>query len=126
MQRLVTPVLLLLPFVVGCGSAAKDVAAGRAYVKTFYSNPAIDFKVDKVEGPEYAKVDNIPRDHIASGYPDRSAACGVRVWFTWRDGGSTTHDCWIVWVSKDHKGVGFSNPSGDEWRKYVRSLATKS
>src|SRR4051812_13572043 len=100
MRRLSTLWLLLVPFVCGCGTAAQDVAAARQYVKASYSNAAIDFKVDKVEGPEYAKVERIPRDQIASGYPDRSAACAVRVWFTWRDVGRTTHDSWIVWVSK--------------------------
>jgi hypothetical protein len=124
MRRLCTLVLLLVPFICGCGSTAKqDVAAAKEFVKGFYSNPAIDFKVDKVEGPEYAKAERIPRDHIAKGYPDRSAACAVKVWFTWRDGRSTTHDSWVVWVSQDHKGVGFSNPGDKEWRKWVKSVA---
>src|SRR4029453_2074750 len=126
MLRLIVLLLLLVPFQCGCGSAAQDVAAAREFVKGFYSNPAIDFKGDKVEGPEYANVERIPRDQIAKGYPDRSAACAVRVWFTCRDGRSTTHDSWIVWVSKDHKGVGFSNPSRDEWRNFVKLVAKES
>jgi len=126
MRQPIVLLLLLVPFLCGCGSAAKDVAAAREFVKGLYSNPAIDFKVDKVEGPEYANVARIPRDQIAQGYPDRSAACAVRVWFTWRDGRSTVHDSWIVWVSKDHKAVGFSNPSRDEWRNFVKSVAKQS
>jgi SLA1 homology domain 1, SHD1 len=126
MRRLIVLMPLLVSFLCGCGSAAQDVSAAREYVKRSYSNPGIDLKVDKVEGPEYANVEKIPRDHIAQGHPDRSAACAVRVWFTWRDGRSTVHDSWIVWVSKDHKGVGFSDPSRDEWRNLVKSVAKQS
>ena len=126
MRRLIALLLLLVPFLCGCGSAAQDVAAAKQFVAGFYSNPAIDFKVDKVEGPEYAMVQRIPRDHLGKDHPDSSAACAVRVWFTWRDGERTTHDSWIVWVSKDHKGVGFSDPSRDEWRNLVKSVAKQS
>jgi hypothetical protein len=126
MRRLIALLLLLVPFLCGCGSAAQDVAAAKQFVEGCYSTPAIDFKVDKVEGPEYAQVERIPRDRLAKEAPDRSAACAVRVWFTWRDGGRTTHDSWIVWVSKDHKGVGVSDPSREEWRKFVKSVATQS
>ena len=126
MRRLIALLLLLVPFLCGCGSAAQDVAAAKQFVEGCYSNPAIDFKVDKVEGPEYAMVQRIPRDHLGKDHPDSSAACAVRVWFTWRDGERTTHDSWIVWVSKDHKGVGFSDPSREEWRKFVKSVATQS
>ncbi len=123
MRRLSTLLLLIVPFACGCGTAAQDVAAAKQFVKGFYSNPGIVFQVDKTEGPEYAKIERIPRDQIAKGYPDRSAACAVRVWFTWRDGGRTTHDSWIVWVSKDHKGVGYSNPKTEPLRQYVKSVA---
>jgi len=131
MRRFIAFVLLCPLLTAGCGSSSsKDIAAAREYVKSSYSNPAIDFsdpaiefKVDKVEGPEYAKIERIPRERVAEAYPDRSAACAVRVWFTWRAGGRTVHDSWIVWVSKDHKGVGISDPSGGEWRKWVQSLA---
>ena len=126
MQRLIALLLLLVPFLCGCGSAAQDVAAAKEFVEGCYSNPAIDFKVDKVEGPEYAMVQRIPPDHLGKDHPDSSAACAVRVWFTWRDGERTTHDSWIVWVSKDHKGVGFSDPSREEWRKFVKAVATQS
>ncbi|HWI67848.1 MAG TPA: hypothetical protein VNS88_05680 [Nitrospiraceae bacterium] len=54
MRWLIALLLLLVPFVCGCGSATQDVAAAKQFVKGFYSNPAIDFKVDKVEGQEYA------------------------------------------------------------------------
>jgi len=94
-------------------------------VHSFYSNPDINFTITRVEGPEYAKVSKIPRDHIASGYPDRAAACAVRVWFDWGYERRTTHDSWLVWVGSDHKAVGWSNTGGDNWRKYVRSLAKK-
>jgi hypothetical protein len=33
------------------------------------------------------------------------------------------HDSWIVWISNDHKGVGFSHVGRDEWRKFVQSVA---
>src|SRR5436305_13580197 len=56
MHRLIVLLLLVVPFLCGCGFAAQDVAAAREYVKRSYSNPGIDFKVDKVEGPEYANV----------------------------------------------------------------------
>jgi hypothetical protein len=102
MRRLIVLVLLLVPCLCGCGSAAKDVAAAKEFVKGFYSNPGIEFQVDKVEGPEYATVEKIPRDQLGKDSPDRSAACAVRVWFTWRDGRSTVHDSWIVWISNGH------------------------
>jgi len=124
MRRIIILLLFVVPCISGCGrSPRQDIAAAREFIKGFYSNPAIAFNVDKVEGPEYAKIERIPRDHIAQGYPDRSAACAVKVWFTWRDGGLTTHDSWVVWVSQDHKGVGFSNPGDKEWRKWVKSVA---
>ena len=123
MRQLIVLALLLVPSLCGCGSAAQDVAAAKEYVRGSYSNPDIDFRVDKVEGPEYAQIERIPRDRLAKEAPDRSAACAVRVWFTWRIEGRTTHDSSIVWVSKDHKGVGVSNPTREEWRKFVQSVA---
>jgi hypothetical protein len=120
-------IIVLLLFVAGCGKdTAPDTAAARAFVRSKYSASHITLTYDLVEEPEYATIPKIPRDHIAPGFPDRAAACGVRVKFTWKTGNSTTRDDWIVWVSSDHKGVGFSpNPSGDNWRQLVQSAATK-
>jgi hypothetical protein len=126
MRRLTALVFL---FVAGCGSgtAAKlDMAAAREFVQSRYSNPAISLEFNLVEAPEYVTLPKIPRDHIAAGFPDRSAACGVRIRFTWREGNRTTHDDWVVWVNSDHKAVGWSsNAGGDTWREYVRTLAKK-
>jgi hypothetical protein len=48
----------------------------------------------------------------------------VRVRFTWKDENRTTHDDMVVWVSGDHKAVGWSNnPNGDRWRQFVQSVA---
>ena len=119
--------LLLFLFVAGCGSSTElDVAVARAYVRKSYSASHITFTYDLVEGPEFANIPKIPRDHIAAGFPDRAAACGVRVKFTWKYDNRTTHDDWIVWVSSDHKAIGFSgNEHGDKWRAFVQSLAQK-
>jgi hypothetical protein len=124
MRRLFALVFL---FGIGCGTASKsDTDAAREFVRSFYSSPAITFDTTLVEGPEYATIPKIPRDHFATSVPDRSAACGVRVRFTYRDGNRTTHDDWVVWVTSDHKAVGWSgNPDGDHWRRYVRSFAKK-
>lgn len=120
-------VALLLLFVVGCGtSSMPDTDAAREHVRSFYSSPAITLDITLNEEPEYATIPKIPRDHLANSVPDRSAACGVRVRFTWRDGNRTTHDDWVVWVTSDHKAAGWSsNPDGDKWRRYVRSVANK-
>jgi hypothetical protein len=120
-------VALFLLFVVGCGTSSKpDTDAAREKVRSFYSSPAISLDITLNEEPEYAAIPKIPRDHLARSVPDRSAACGVRVRFTWRDGNRTTHDDWVVWVTSDHKAVGWSgNPAGDNWRQFVRSFATK-
>ena len=120
-------VALLLLFVVGCGTSSNpDTDAAREHVRSFYSSPAITLDITLNEEPEYATIPKIPRDHLANSVPDRSAACGVRVRFTWRDGNRTTHDDWVVWVTSDHKAVGWSgNPDGDKWRQYVRSVAEK-
>jgi hypothetical protein len=113
--------------VAGCGSTSKpDTDAAREFVRTVYSNPAIDVDVTLVEEPEYAAIPKIPRERLASSVPDRSAACGVRVRFSWRDENRTTHDDMVVWVTSDHKAVGWSsNPDRDNWRQYVRSVAKK-
>jgi hypothetical protein len=125
MQRLTVLVFLFALFVSGCGKS-KDIAAAKEFVHHFYTNPDIDFVINRVDGPEYARVPKIPRDHIAPGYPDRSAACAARVWFAWRDGRSTSRADMLVWVGSDHKAVGWStNPDGDNWRKYVRSFAKR-
>src|SRR5712671_5231170 len=106
MRRLIALSVLVLPLLASCGTTSNlDIAAAREFVKRHYSNPDISLNITRVEQPEYATVPKIPRDHIAEGFPDRSAACGVRVWFAWRDGRSTTHDDWLVWVSSDHKAV---------------------
>ena len=120
-------VALLLLFVVGCGTSSEpDTDAAREHVRSFYSSPAITLDITLNEEPEYATIPKIPRDHLANSVPDRSAACGVRVRFTWRDGNRTTHDDWVVWVTSDHKAVGWSgNPGGDKWRQYVQSVAKK-
>lgn len=117
----------LFLFVFGCGTSSKpDTDAARGFVRSFYSNPAISFDFDAVDEPEYAVIPKIPRDHLATSAPDRSAACGVRVKFTWRDGSRTTHDDCVVWVASDHKAVGWSrNPNGDKWRQFVQSVAKK-
>jgi hypothetical protein len=92
-------VALLLLFMVGCGTSFKpDTDAAREHVRSFYSSPAINLDITLNEEPEYATIPKIPRDHLANSVPDRSAACGVRVRFTWRDGTRTTHDDWVVWV----------------------------
>src|SRR5438874_1707148 len=127
MRRFIALVVLCVLFVSGCGTAAKpDIEAARTFVRSRYSNPGIALDINGVEGPEYATVPKIPRDHLADGYPDRSAVGAVRVRFTWRDGNSTTHDDCVVWVSSEHKGVGWSsNADGDKWRQFVRSVAKR-
>jgi hypothetical protein len=124
MRRSIALVFLV---VAGCGPASKaDSDAAREFVRSFYSSPDITLDLTLDGEPEYAAIPKIPRDHLVSSAPDRSAACGVRVRFTYRDGNRTTHDDWIVWVASDHKAVGWSgNPDGDKWRQYVRSLAKK-
>jgi hypothetical protein len=115
--------------VAGCGtdSTAKlDTAAALEFVRSFYSNPAITLDITVDDEPEYAAIPKIPRNRLARSVPDRSAACGVQVQFTYRDGNRTTHDAWVVWVSSDHKAVGWSDPPDRKnWRRYVRSLAKK-
>ena len=125
MSRLILALFLFVPLLAGCGKT-KDVAAAKEFVHHFYTNPDIIFEINRVDGPEYVEVPKIPRDHIAKGYPDKSAACAARVWFTWREGKSTSRADMLVWVGSDHKAVGWSiNPDGDNWRKYVHSLANK-
>jgi hypothetical protein len=120
-------IALVFLFVVGCGTASKpDTDAAREFVRSFYSSPAITLDITLDEEPEYATIPKIPRDHLASWAPDKSAACGVRVRFTWRDENRTTHDEMLVWVTREHKAAGWSrNPDGDKWRHYVRSFAKK-
>ena len=119
--------VLVFLFAAGCGTETApnlDTPAAREFVRSFYSSPAITLDITLDEEPEYATIPKIPRDHLASSVPDRSAACGVRVRFSYRDGNRTTHDDWVVWVTSDHKAVGWSgNPDGDKWRQYVRSFA---
>src|SRR6266496_1698426 len=93
MRRLIALSMLFAPFLVSCGTtSSQDIAAAREYVHSIYSNPDITFTVTRVEGPEYATVPKIPRDHIASVSQDRSAACAVRVWFDWRDEHRNAHE----------------------------------
>src|SRR4051794_9101551 len=99
MRQSIALLFLVFVFVLGCGTSSKpDTDAARQFVRKSYAN-ADTLVYDLVESPEYATIAKIPRDHIASGFPDRSAACGVRIQFTWRNGGSTTHDDCVVWVS---------------------------
>jgi hypothetical protein len=114
-------------FVAGCANSSKpDTDAAREFVRRFYSAGHITLQFDLVEEPEYATIQKIPRDHTASAYPDRSADAAVRIRFTWRDGNRTTHDDMVVWVSSEHKAVGWSNnQDGDKWREHVRSCAKK-
>ena len=120
-------VILIFVFMVGCGSAREsDVATARAFVQSMYSSPGIYTDITLDEDPEYANIPKIPRDHLASWAPDQSAACGVRVRFSYQENNRTTHDDWVVWVNSDHKAVGWSgNPNGDNWRQYVQSLANQ-
>jgi hypothetical protein len=127
MRRSIALVSLASLFVAGCGTSSEpDTDAAREYIRNCYSNPAISLDITLDEEPEYAAIPKIPRDQLAKSAPDRSAACGVRVRFTWRDENRTTHDDWVVWVASDHKAVGWSsNPKRDKWREYVRSFAKK-
>jgi hypothetical protein len=126
MRRSIVVIFLIAA---GCETAPSpnpDTVAAWEHVRSFYSAPHIRLYIAVGEEPEYATIPKIPRDHLASSVPDRSAACGVRVRFTWRDENRTTHDDWVVWVTSDHKAVGWSsNPNGDNWRQYVRSVAQK-
>jgi hypothetical protein len=121
------PLVVVFRFVTGCGTETTsklDAAAARELVRKFYSSPSITLDLTLDEEPEYAAIPKIPRDHLAKGVPDRSAACGVRVRLRHQDGGRTTRDDWIVWVTSDHQAVGWSrNPGRDNWRPYVRSVA---
>jgi hypothetical protein len=127
MRRSIAPVCLLFLgtfLVAGCRSPKADIEAGREYVRHWYCAFHITLDFFATEAPEYADIPKIPRDHLAIWAADRSAACGVRVQFIWRTGNSTTQDDWIVWVSSEHKAVGWSgNPRGDDWRQFVKSVA---
>jgi hypothetical protein len=126
MRRLIFLICLILP-ALGCGTAEQDIEAARQQVRKMYArNGGLEFNL--IEGPEYADIPKIPRDHLASWAADRSAACGVRIKFTWSQEIGwefrTTQDDWVVWVSKDHKPVGYSaNGRGDDWRQLVHSAA---
>jgi hypothetical protein len=129
MQRLIFLTFLIGLPALGCGTAAQDIAAAREQVRRMYSKSG-DLEFNLVEGPEYAEIPKIPRDHLASWAADRPAACGVRIKFTWRQEigweNRTTRDDWVVWVSKDHKPAGFSpNGHGDDWRELVHSAAKR-
>jgi hypothetical protein len=117
------PIALVCLFLTGCGTASKsDTSAARELVQRFY--PATD--TVNVEGPEYANIPKIPKIGGVGSSTDRSAACGVRVRFRYRDGGRTTRDDWVVWVTSNHKAIDWSgNADGDNWRQYVRSFAKK-
>jgi hypothetical protein len=112
---------LVLLFGIGCGTAAEpDTVAARELVRSLYTSA--DIVLD--EEPEYAAIPKIPKKGVGSSPPDRPVACGVRVRFTYRDGGRTTRDDWVVWVTSDHKAIDWSgNLGGDNWRRYVRSFA---
>lgn len=127
MRRSIAFVMLLSVaslLLAGCGKSQADIEAARQEVQHFYNASHVTLEIFPIEAPEYAVVPKIPRDHLASWAADRAAACGVRVQFVWRTGNSTTQDDWVVWVSSDHKAIGFSsNPGGDNWREFVRSVA---
>jgi hypothetical protein len=116
---------LLCLFGIGCEyGTAPDTDAAQAFVLRLHSN--VDTIVNVDPEPEYAAIPNIPTRRAASASEEKPAACGVRVKFHWQDGGRTTHDDWVVWVTSDHKAVGWSsNADGDNWRPYVRSFAKK-
>jgi hypothetical protein len=116
---------LVCLFGIGCGyGTAPDTDAAQALVLRLHSN--VDTIVDVDQQPEYATIAKIPGREAGNAHQDKSAACGVRVRFQWRDGGRTTHDDWVVWVTSDHKAVGWSsNTKGDNWREYVRSFAVE-
>ena len=104
---------LVFLFVIGCGDGSKpDSDAARAFLRrlNIYAENVI------VDEPEYAAIPKIPRRDAGTSAPDRAAACGVRIKFLYRDGSRTTHDDWIVWVTSDHKAIGFTgNGEGDNW-----------
>jgi len=127
MRRLIALVFLFALLATGCGtSSQQDITAAKEYVRSLYSRSDITFTFDKVEGPEYAAVARIPWG-TSGRRVDKSAACAVRVWFTWHEEGRTTHDHSIVWVTSDHKAIGWGgDPNGQDWRKYVQSLAKQS
>jgi hypothetical protein len=112
-------IVLVCLFAIGCATGPNpDTEAARDLVRRSYSNPAIELVLDVDEQPEYAAIAKIPTRNAGS------AACGVRVRFQWRDGNRTMHDDWLVWVTDDHKAIGWTgNPERDNWREYVRSLA---
>src|SRR5688572_15061556 len=112
---------LMFLFLAGCGPAIQaDLEAAKERVRKSYSASHITRQFDLVEGPEYADIPRIPRDDLAPSAADRAAACGVRVKFTYRYDNTTVKDDWVVWVSNEHKAVGWSgNPSGDNWRQFV-------
>jgi hypothetical protein len=114
---------LLCLFGIGCGnSSAPDTDAAQEFVRSRYAN--VETLLDVDQSPEYATIPNIPTKRVGSASQVRPAACGVRVRFHWRDGSRTTHDDWVVWVTDDHKAIGWSgNADGDNWRRYVRSFA---
>src|SRR5262245_43650544 len=103
MRRLILLGCLIALLASGC-SRSKDIAAATEKAHGMYPNPDCHFEVTKIDGPEYADVPKIPRDHIAQGWPDRSAACAVRVWYQWRDGKSVNSGDMLIWVGSDHKG----------------------
>jgi hypothetical protein len=110
--------------VAGCGSGSNpDTAAVEKYIRNSHAN--VELVKIEVEDPEYGTFSKVPDSHRTKP-ADKPAACGVRVRFHWKDGSRTTHDDRVVWVTSDHQPVDWSgNPEGDNWRKYVRSLAKK-
>jgi hypothetical protein len=112
---------LLLLFGIGCGTeSAPDTNAAQEFVRRVnrFAEP------DLVEDPEYADIPNIPMKGEGTWDPAKPAACGVRVKFHWRDEKRTTHDDWVVWVTSDHKAIGWTDRAGgDNWRAFVQSFA---
>jgi hypothetical protein len=117
-------ICLVFLFLIGCGMGPNpDAVEAEKYVRSHYSN--VEMVQIVAEEPEYAAVSKVPDSHRAKP-SDQPPACGVRVRFTWRDEGRTTHDDWLVWVTNDHQPIDWSgNPAGDNWRQYLRSHAAK-
>jgi hypothetical protein len=122
-------IALVFLFTVGCGAAPNPVStskadtdAARAFVVKLY--PTADEFV--VEEPEYAAIAVIPKIGPGDKSPDRSAACGIRVRFRYREENRTSHYDSLVWVTSEHKAINWtSDTHGDKWREYVRSLGKK-
>ena len=109
---------------VGCGSGSNaDTAAVEKYIRNSHAN--VELLKLEIEEPEYGAFSKVPDSHRTRPWTSL-AACGVGVRFQWKDGSRTTRDDRVVWVTSDHQPIDWSgNAEGDNWRKFVRSLAKK-